>query len=158
MAFTERAFRLAQTAVNQTLNDNFSISGDMQIDSRRLDNTYRSAGQSAGHSHLILIDRQLLRAGKQDHGRTADDDSARHGFFSFLVFSPMQIAAGAARPRRHTHAETILGFQSPAIGTHVLHARLRIAGDAKSRGEIGSGIKAWRRDRYRQASETFTNP
>ena len=121
----------------------------------RLGDADGRAGQSAGHRHLVEIDRQLLRAGEQHHRRAADDDGAGHRLFSFLIFAPVQIAAGAARARRHAHAEPVLRFQRGAIGAHVLHAGFGIARDAQRRGEIGRGIEAGRRDRNRQAGEAF---
>ena len=155
VAFAERTFRLEQFAVDQALDHDFGVGRHVQIDGRRLGDANGRAGQAAGDRHFIQIDGKLLRAGEQHHRRAADDDGAGHRFLAFLIFAPVQIAAGAARARRHAHAEPVLRFQCAAIGAHVLHTGLGIARDAQSRGEVGRGIETGRRDRHRQAGETF---
>ena len=61
-------------------------------------------GKTACDGHLVLINRQFLRTGEKHDRRAAYDDRAGHRLLAFLVFSPMQIAARAARTRRHAHA------------------------------------------------------
>ena len=141
VAFAKRPLRLEQLAVDQPFDNDFGISGNIEVDADGFDDPDRGAGKPARHGHFVLVDRKLLRAGKQDDRRATDHDGARHRLFSFLVFSPMQIAAGAARPRRHAHAKTVLRFQRAAIGAHVLHAAFGIAGDAQRRCEIGGGVE-----------------
>ncbi len=140
----------SSSGVDQALDDDLGVGGHVQVDARRLDDADGRAGQTAGDRHLVLIDRQLLRPGEQHHRRAADDDGAGHRLLALLVFAPVQIAAGAARARRHAHAEPVLRFQGAAIGAHVLHAGFRIAGDAERGGQIRRGVEAGRRDRHRQ--------
>ena len=155
VAFAERAFRLEQFAVDQAFDHDLGVGRHVQVDGRRLGDADGRAGQPAGHRHLVDIDRQFLRAGEQHDRRAADDDGAGHRLLALLIFAPVQIAAGAARARRHAHAEPVLRFERGAIGAHVLHAGLGIARDAERRGEIGRGVEAGRRDRHRQAGETL---
>ena len=65
----------------------------------------------------------------------------------------MQIAAGAAGPRRHAHAETVGRLQLRTVGAHVADAGFGIAGDAQCGGEVGRRIVARRRNRDRQQFE-----
>ena len=154
VAFAERAFRFEQFAIDQAFDDDFGVGGHVQVDARRLDDADGRAGKPTGDRHLVLVDRQFLRPGEQHHRGATDDNGAGHRLFALLVFLPMHIAAGAARARRHAHAETVLCFQRAAIGAHVLHAGFRVAGDAERGGQIGRGIEAGRRDRHRQSGET----
>ena len=150
MAFAERAFRLKQFAVDQAFDDDFGVGRNHEIDADRAHDANRRAGQSAGNRHLVLIDRKLLRSGKQHDRRAADDDGAGHRFFALLILAPMQIAAGAAGTRRHAHAQPVGRLQRGAVGAHVLHAGFGIAGNAERGGEIGRGIETGRRHRHRQ--------
>ena len=104
------------------------------------DDADRRAGEPARHRHLVQIDRQLLRSGEHHHRRAADHDGDRHRLFQLAVFLPVQIAAGAADPRRHAHAKPVGRFQRGAIGAHVADAGFGILGDAQRGGQIGRGV------------------
>src|SRR5262245_47102042 len=155
VAFAKRPFRLEPLAIDQALDHDLGVSRDMKVNCRCLDDANGTAGKPSSHGHLILVDRKLLWSGKQNDGRAADDNRTWHRFFSFLIFSPMQVAARSTRPRRHAYAKTVLGLQGTSVGAHVLHAIFRIARDAERRGEIGSGIEPWRRYRNWQAGKAF---
>ena len=150
VAFAERAFRLEQFRIDQAFDHAFGIGRNVEIDGDAFDGADRLAGKRAGDRHLVAIDRQLLRPGEQHHRRAADDDGDRHRRLQLAMLLPMQIAAGAARPRRHAHAEPVGRFQLRPVGAHVADAGFGILGDAERGGEIGRGVIARRRDRHRQ--------
>ena len=118
------------------------------------DDADRLAGEPAGDAELVEIDGELLRPGEHHDRRGADHDGDRHLLAAVAVFEPVPKAAGAGRlARHHAHREPIGRLQRRAIGAHVLHAAVGIAGDAQRRREIRRGIEARRRDRHRQRVE-----
>ena len=150
VALAERPFRLKEFGVDQALDDDLGVGRHVQIHGQGFDHADRRAGEPAGHGHLVAIDRQLLWSGEHDHRRATHDDGDRHRLFQLAVYLPVQIAAGAAGPRRHAHAEPIGGLQGGAVGTHVADAGFRVVGDAQGRGEIRRRVVAGRRNRHRQ--------
>ena len=99
VAFAERAFRLEQFRIDQTLDDEFGVGRHVEIDGRRLDDADRRAGKPAGHRHLVAIDRQLLRSGEH-HDRRA----RRPRWRSASAFSACGIFASADSRRRRRAA------------------------------------------------------
>ena len=150
VAFAERAFRLEQFRIDQPLDHDFGIGRHVEIDGDAFHGADRLAGERAGDAHLVHVDGELLRAGEDHDRRAADDDRDRHRRLQLAVLQPVLIAAGAADPRGHAHAEPVGGFEPAAVGAHVLDAALRVLGDAERGGEIGRGVEAGRRDRHRQ--------
>src|SRR5215831_20479677 len=99
VAFAKRPFRLEPLAVDQALDHDLGVSRDIKVNRCCLDNANRTAREPSRHRHLILVDGKFLWSGKQNHGGAPDDNRTRHRFFSFLIFSPMQVAASATWPR-----------------------------------------------------------
>ena len=150
VAFAERAFGLEQLGIDQPLDHDLGVGRHVEVDRRRLGDANGRARQRAGDRHLVLVDRELLRAGEHDRGGATDHDGARHRPLQRAIFLPMQVAAGAADARGHAHAEPVGRFELAAVGAHVLNAGLGIARDAQRRRQIGRRIEARRGDRHRQ--------
>ena len=150
VALAERRFRLELLRIDQPLDDDLGVGGNVEVDGLALDHRHRPAGEPAGHAKLVEIDVELLRAGEQHHRRGADHDRDRHRLFALVVFLPMQIAARPAGARHHPHHHPVRRFQRSAIRAAVLDAGVRILGDAERGAEIRRGIEAGRRDRHRQ--------
>ena len=74
---------------------------------------------------------------------------------ALLVLDVMEIALGAADPRRHAHHQPIGSFQSSPIGPHVLHAGFGVLGDDVGRGQSRRAVEAGGRDRDRKSIETL---
>src|SRR5713101_1576332 len=152
--FAERRLGLAVLGVDQAFYYDLRFRGNEQIDGLRPDHVDRTAGQTAGYVELVHADRQLLRPHEGDIRRAPEHDGAGHRLFSeFLVFHVVQVAARAPYARRHAHDQPVGRLERGAIGAHVLHAGLGIAGDHVGRGERGRGVETRRRDRDRQAVE-----
>src|SRR5215472_13593865 len=130
VALAEWSFRLEQLRIDQAFDHELGIGWHIEIDGDGFGGPDWRAGKRAGYRHLVAIDWQLLRPGKQHHWRAADHDRDRHWLLELAVFLPMQIAAGAARTGRHAHAEAVGGFELRPIGAHIAHAGLGIARDA----------------------------
>ena len=130
MALAERPFRLEQLGIDQPFDDDFRIGGHLKIDGLAADDADRLANEPAGNAEFVLIDRQFLRTGEEHRRSAADDDGAGHRLAAFLIFEPMQIAAGAAQAACHAHAETVLRLQPGAVSAQVADAAVGITGDA----------------------------
>jgi len=154
VAFAERRLGLELLAIDQALDDDLGVGRHKKIDGLPLDDADRLAGEAPRDAELVEIDGELLRPGEHHHRRGADDDGDRHLVAAVAVFEPVPETAGAGRlARHHAHRKAVGCFQRRAISAHVLHAAVGIAGDAQRRGQIGRGIKTWRRHRHRQRIE-----
>ena len=150
VALAERRLGLELFGIDQTLDDDLGVGGNVEVDGLAFDHRHWPSGEPAGHAELVEIDVELLRAGEQHHRRGADQDRDRHRLLALVVFLPMQIAARAAGTRHHAHHHPVRRLQSGAIGAAVLDAEVRVLGDAERGAEIRRGVEAGRRDRNRE--------
>ena len=158
VALAERRLGLEHIAVDQALDHDLGIRRHVEVDGAAARHADRLAGRAAGDRHLVDVDRELLRPGEHHDRRRADHDGDRHLLLALAILQPMQIAAGAGRlARHHAHHRAVRRFQRHAIGAHVAHAALGVAGDAERRGEIGRGVEARRRDRHRQGLQPLAS-
>ena len=149
----ERRFRLEPYGVDQPLDHQLGFGRHQQVDGARAHDVDRLAGKPAGDGEFVDADRQLLRTHERDIGRAAEHDGAGHRLAALLVLEVMLVAAGAADARRHAHHQPVRRLQRRAVGAHVLHAGLGIAGDDVGRGQRRRAVEARRRDRDRQQVE-----
>ena len=113
----------------------------------------RLAREPSGDVELVQVDPELLRPHEGDQRRTAEDDGAGQLLAFRLVLLPVDVAAGAAHPGRHPDHQPVRRLQRGAVGSHVLHAGLGIAGDHVGRRQRRRAVEAGRRDRDRQRIE-----
>ena len=139
--------------VDQPLDHEFGFGRHQQVDGARAHDIDRLAGKPAGNGEFVDADRQLLRTHERHIRRAAEHDGAGHRLAALLVFEIMLVAAGAADARRHAHHQAVGRLQRGAIGAHVLHAGLGIAGDHVGRRQSRRAVEAGRRNRDRQPVE-----
>jgi hypothetical protein len=144
VALTERPLRLEQIRLYQSFDHDLRICRNGKVDCNGFRGSQRHSRESPRHGHLVNINGKLHSPREHRHRSTAENDGTRHRLGTFFVLAPMQISAGTADTRGHTHPEPIRRLERGTIGAHVLNARVGIARDAERGGEIGRGVESRR--------------